>query len=168
MVILMVVVVVAISMVVMTTINKQVMVMGGLGEEHSVMKLVLGQNNWYLFLFLQIYSHLLARAGTCTGTCTCTWTCTCTCTGTCTGTCFFLRIYSHSKYIHLWEQVLCASHVFPKSAGDENISDYNYRKSKSFSEMTTITIFSSARLHSGHPQWKAGSCRVRRSWWQSV
>ena len=23
------------------------MVMGGLGEEHSVMKLVLGQNNWY-------------------------------------------------------------------------------------------------------------------------
>ena len=25
----------------------QVMVMGGLGEEHSVMKLVLGQNNWY-------------------------------------------------------------------------------------------------------------------------
>ena len=28
-------------------INVQVMVMGGLGEEHSVMKLVLGQNNWY-------------------------------------------------------------------------------------------------------------------------
>ena len=27
--------------------NDQVMVMGGLGEEHSVMKLVLGQNNWY-------------------------------------------------------------------------------------------------------------------------
>ena len=25
----------------------QVMVMGGHGEEHSVMKLVLGQNNWY-------------------------------------------------------------------------------------------------------------------------
>ena len=87
----------AISMVIMTTANKQVMVMGGLGEEHSVMKLVLGQNNWYLFLFLQIYSHLLARAGTCTGTCTCTWTCTCTCTGTC----LFLQIYSHSKYIHL-------------------------------------------------------------------
>ena len=86
-----------ISMVIMTTANKQVMVMGGLGEEHSVMKLVLGQNNWYLFLFLQIYSHLLARAGTCTGSCTCTWTCTCTCTGTC----LFLQIYSHSKYIHL-------------------------------------------------------------------
>jgi hypothetical protein len=25
----------------------QVMVLGGVGEEHSVMKLVLGQNNWY-------------------------------------------------------------------------------------------------------------------------
>jgi len=28
-------------------LGPQVMVMGGLGEEHSVMKLVLGQNNWY-------------------------------------------------------------------------------------------------------------------------
>ena len=28
-------------------LGSQVMVMGGHGEEHSVMKLVLGQNNWY-------------------------------------------------------------------------------------------------------------------------